>query len=76
MALNNSMFYKYTGNTFYRTEPIERTYTGSAIGAGYYNHLQIKGAEYAAQAAAIGAEISGSPAHVADELERRWGAVE
>ncbi|KAI1359674.1 hypothetical protein F5Y08DRAFT_332148 [Xylaria arbuscula] len=76
MALNNSIFYKYTGNTFYRTEPIERTYAGSAIGAGYYNHLQIKGAEYAAQAAAIGAEINGSPAHVADELERRWRAVE
>ncbi|KAI0508249.1 hypothetical protein F5B22DRAFT_638797 [Xylaria bambusicola] len=76
MALNNSFFYNSTGNTFYRTLPLETTYAGSAIGAGHHNHMHIKGAEYAAQAAAIGAEISGSPTYIADELERRWRAVE
>ena len=70
------MFYKYTGNTFYRTLPVETTYAGSAIGAGHYNHMQIKGAEYAAQAAAIGAEIRGSPTYIAEELEKRWRSVE
>ncbi|KAI0873686.1 hypothetical protein GGS24DRAFT_490590 [Hypoxylon argillaceum] len=73
MAMNNSLFYKFSGNLWQNTLP---TYTSSAMGSGHYNHMQIKGAEYGRQASAIGSEISGSPAFVADELERRWRAVE
>ncbi|KAJ8120200.1 hypothetical protein ONZ43_g3029 [Nemania bipapillata] len=76
MAMSNSMFYKFSGNLWQNTLPLEQTYSTSATGAGLYNHMQIKGAEYAQQAAAISSEISGSPAFVADELERRWRAVE
>ncbi|KAI8949309.1 hypothetical protein F4801DRAFT_591185 [Xylaria longipes] len=75
-AINNSMFYSWSGNRFQNTLPLEQTYGNSATGYGYYNHMQIKGAEYGRQATAIGNEILGSPAHVADELERRWRLVE
>ncbi|KAI0116456.1 hypothetical protein GGR51DRAFT_318100 [Nemania sp. FL0031] len=76
MAMNNSMFYTWSGNLFQNTLPLEQTYNNAAVGPGYYNHMQIKGAEYGRQATAIGSEITGSPAYVADELERRWRAVE
>ncbi|KAI1122784.1 hypothetical protein F5Y10DRAFT_67424 [Nemania abortiva] len=76
MAMNNSMFYKWSGNLMQDTLPLEQTYINAATGPGYYNHMQIKGAEYAQQATAIGNEIRGSPAYIADELERRWRAVE
>ncbi|KAI0205716.1 hypothetical protein F4808DRAFT_242237 [Astrocystis sublimbata] len=76
MATNNSMFYTWSGNLMQNTLPLETTYTTSAIGSGHYNHMQIKGAEYGRQASAIGAEIRGAPAYVADELEKRWRLVE
>ncbi|KAI1188416.1 hypothetical protein F5B17DRAFT_439637 [Nemania serpens] len=76
MAMNTSLFYTSSGNLWQNTLPLEQTYSSSAIGSGLHNHMQIKGAEYGQQAAAIGAEISGAPAYVADELERRWRAVE
>ncbi|GAW14837.1 hypothetical protein ANO14919_042410 [Xylariales sp. No.14919] len=76
MAINNSSFYTYSGNLWQRTLPLEQTYSSAAIGSGHYNHMQIKGAEYGRLATAIGNDIRGSPAHVADELERRWRAVE
>ncbi|KAI1419325.1 hypothetical protein F5Y12DRAFT_789162 [Xylaria sp. FL1777] len=75
-ALNNSMFYTWSGNLWQNTLPLEQTSGSAAIGYGHYNHMQIKGAEYGRQATAIGNDILGSPAHVADELERRWRAVE
>ncbi|KAI1117637.1 hypothetical protein F5Y14DRAFT_356655 [Nemania sp. NC0429] len=76
MAISNSMFYSFSGNLWQNTLPLTQTTSFSATGSGLYNHMQIKGAEYGRQASAIGAEISGSPAFVADELERRWRAVE
>lgn len=76
MAMNTSLFYTSSGNLWQNTLPLEQNYSNSAIGSGLQNHMQIKGAEYGRQAAAIGAEISGSPAYVADELEGRWRAVE
>ncbi|KAI1740988.1 hypothetical protein F4680DRAFT_77390 [Xylaria scruposa] len=75
-AMNNSMFYSWSGNLWQNTLPLEQTYSNSAIGYGYYNHMQIKGAEYGRQATALGNEILGSPAHIADELERQWRLVE
>ncbi|KAI0555911.1 hypothetical protein F4679DRAFT_10120 [Xylaria curta] len=75
-AMNNSMFYSWSGNLWQNTLPLEQTYSNAAIGYGYYNHMQIKGAEYGRQAAALGNEIRGSPAHIADELERQWRLVE
>ncbi|KAI0911333.1 hypothetical protein F4823DRAFT_586132 [Ustulina deusta] len=76
MAMNNSMFYTWSGNLWQNTLPLEQTSSSAAIGYGHHNHMQIKGAEYGRQATAIGNDILGSPAHVADELERRWRAVE
>ncbi|KAI1750191.1 hypothetical protein F4782DRAFT_548845 [Xylaria castorea] len=75
-AMNNSMFYSWSGNLWQNTLPLEQTYSNSAIGYGHYNHMQIQGAEYGRQAAALGNEIRGSPAYVADELERQWRLVE
>ncbi|KAI0407828.1 hypothetical protein F4802DRAFT_488793 [Xylaria palmicola] len=76
MAINNSMFYSFSGNLWQNTLPLEQTYSGSAIGPGHYNHMQVKGAEWGQQATAIGNEIRGAPADVADELMRRWRLVE
>ncbi|TGJ77539.1 hypothetical protein E0Z10_g10729 [Xylaria hypoxylon] len=76
MAISNSSFYTFSGNLWQNSLPLERTSGSAAIGYGYHNHMQIKGAEYGQQATAIGSEILGSPAHVADELESRWRAVE
>ncbi|KAI0865403.1 hypothetical protein F4860DRAFT_307685 [Xylaria cubensis] len=75
-AMNNSMFYTWSGGLWQNTLPLEQTYSSSTIGHGYYNHMQIKGVEYGRQATAIGNEIRGSPAHIADELERQWRLVE
>ncbi|KAI0541432.1 hypothetical protein GGR58DRAFT_511007 [Xylaria digitata] len=76
MAMNNSMFYTWSGNLWQNTLPLEQTTGSAAIGYGHYNHMQIKGAEYGRQATAIGNDILGSPAQVADQLENRWRAVE
>ncbi|KAI1294380.1 hypothetical protein F5Y03DRAFT_387656 [Xylaria venustula] len=76
MAISNSIFYTFSGNLFHNTLPLEQTFSSAAIGSGHYNHMQIKGAEYGRQATAIGNDIRGSPAYVADELVRRWRAVE
>ncbi|KAI0438424.1 hypothetical protein F4803DRAFT_565280 [Xylaria telfairii] len=73
MAMNNSLFYTWSGNLWNKTLPL---YSSPTTGYGYYNHMQIKGAEYSQQATAIGNDIRGAPAHVADELQRRWRLVE
>ncbi|KAI0455095.1 hypothetical protein F5B21DRAFT_213664 [Xylaria acuta] len=75
-AMNTSLFYWSSGNLWQNTLPLEQTYSNSATGHGNYNHMQIKGAEYGQLATALGSEIRGSPAYVADELERRWRLVE
>ncbi|KAI1279801.1 hypothetical protein F5Y07DRAFT_387404 [Xylaria sp. FL0933] len=76
MALNNSMFYTWSGGLMQNTLPLEQTSGSAAIGYGHFNHMQIKGAEYGRQATAIGNDIRGAPAHIADELMQRWRAVE
>lgn len=74
--LNNSMFYTWSGNLAQNYLPLEQTSQSAATGYGLYNHMQIKGAEFGRMATALGNEIRGEPAYVADELERRWRAVE
>ncbi|KAI0158163.1 hypothetical protein GGR57DRAFT_37668 [Xylariaceae sp. FL1272] len=73
----NGMFYTSIGNTYANTVgPGLYTYGHAGVGYGFENSLQVQGAEYSKQAAAMQSGMGGVPLLEAERLERRWRAVE
>ncbi|KAI0157416.1 hypothetical protein GGR57DRAFT_501034 [Xylariaceae sp. FL1272] len=75
--LQDAMFYTWSGNLMQNSLPLEQTWGNTALGAGLYNHMQIKGAESSQQASIAGSQLAESASHLsAAELEARWAEVE
>ncbi|KAI1259969.1 hypothetical protein F5Y18DRAFT_407795 [Xylariaceae sp. FL1019] len=74
---NNGMSYTSMGNMYADTVgPGLYTYGHAGVGYGFENSLQVQGAEYSKQAAAMQSGMGGVTLLEAERLERRWRAVE